>query len=134
MQRMMQKLVEKSDDTIYVTINGKLFYVFNKEQRDHLLSLSWMKNESDKFEWITDDLYLYVDFSRLHLYDAINIGTYDFGVPQDWFEKNLEEIKSKGGVVWYYAEKDYFGKPYFDDNAMARLKTLIREALSENES
>lgn len=123
--------VRVSDDTTYVTINDRTFYLFTQAQKDKMLSWSWMKDEKDKFEWITGDLYLYTDFSRGQLYKAINLGTFDWAVPQEWFETHLEEIRSKGGVVWFYAEKDYFGKPYFDDSAICALKTLIRQALEE---
>jgi len=132
MHRLNERNVRVSDDTTYVTINDQTFYLFNKLQMDKMLSWSWMKDDHAKFEWIADDLYLYVDFSRDTLYKAINIGTIDFAVPQEWYEAHMDEIKSRGGVIWYYAEHDYFGQPYFDDSAMCTLKTLIRRALEEN--
>lgn len=132
MHRLTERKVRVSDDTTYVTINDQTFYLFTQAQKDKMLSWSWMKDEHKNFEWITGDLYLYTDFSRGQLYKAINLGTFDYAVPQGWFEAHMEEIKSRGGVVWYYAEKDYVGKPYFDDNAMCALKTLIRQTLEEN--
>ena len=93
-----------------------------------------MKDEHKKIEWITGDLYLYTDFSRGQLYKAINLGTFDWAVPQDWFESHMDEVKARGGAVWYYSEKDYFGQPYFDDNALCALKTLIRQVLEENKN
>lgn len=131
MHRLTERKVRVSDDTTYVTINDQTFYLFNKSQMDKMLSWSWMKDEHKKFEWITGDLYLYTDFSRGQLYKAINLGTFDYAVPQEWYEAHINEIKSRGGVVWYYAENDYFGHPYFDDNAMCTLKTLIRRALED---
>ena len=133
MHRLNEITVRVSSDTICVTINNQTFYLFNKLQIDEMLSWPWMKDEYKKFEWITGDLYLYTDFLRCTLYKAINLGTFDWSVPQEWFEAHTDEIKSRGGVVWLYAEKDYFGQPYYDDSAMCALKTLIRRALEDKE-
>lgn len=128
----MEKTVEITEDTIYVTINEKTFYIYTKENVKDLLKDSWMQKEKDKFVPLTDDLYLYDNFNRGQMYDAIDIGTFDWAYPESWADQNRDMIKSRGGVVWSYGPATRYGAPYYDDMARERLKGMILQAIKDN--
>lgn len=113
--------------TITIEINEKTFMVTDKESIEQMIKETYPKFKRTDFMYLVDDLYLYKGFSRGTMYEAIfgNWITYDYAVPQNWFNTNLRMIKDRGGCVWVYLPGDALGQPYYDDMAMERLKGMI---------
>lgn len=115
------------DHTISIEVGGKTFFVVEKEGVEQLIKETYPKFKRSDFVYLVDDLYLHTGFSNGDLYRAIfgNWVTFDYAVPQEWFDAHMDGIRSRGGVVWVYLPGDSIGQPYYGDMAMERLKGMI---------
>jgi hypothetical protein len=75
---------------------------------------------------------------RVNLPDVLNLvlpgRTIDLAVPQPWFDANLDQIRRRGGVCWYYPESGrgrLFGRPLYLDVVMRLYYSRLRRVIVE---
>jgi hypothetical protein len=120
------------DEVKHVTINGQsvpYYSVDAVKKHAKLIQGEYWEQQKEYYVKVNPYWYTYTRTFNGHEWSKIaGITTIDFAVPQAWFDKNIKEIRRRGGVAWWY-DRERFGEPlFFDDLRAMAMKNIKKYA------
>lgn len=78
-----------------------------------------------------DGLYISRDTPSKNVYEAAGLKSYDFALPQDWFDERVKKDGKAPRGVWCYDSKGIFGEFVSLDSCLAKIALRAREGVGK---